>query len=172
MGHLAFAALADHHVPAIIAACSDWQELAPFGSPYWRPRSEAELCRKIAATSGPMPTTEYTFILTDNDQTVAECSVHAIDWRNRVASIGICVWRAEDRGSGYGRAGVAFLIDWAFQQLGLVRLEAWINEGNDASRALFTRFGFTHEGTLHQRYFTGGEHLDVHVLALLNSSPL
>ena len=48
-------ALAESHIPAILAACSDWEELAQFGPPYWRPRSSAELRRKIAATAGPQP---------------------------------------------------------------------------------------------------------------------
>jgi RimJ/RimL family protein N-acetyltransferase len=170
VARITFAALAEAHIPAIVAACANWQELAPSGSPYWRPRSEAELRRKATATAGPVPATDYTFVLCDGDRLVAECSVHSIDWRNRVASIGICVWRLEDRRSGYGVAGVAFLIDWAFGQLGLARLEAWVNEGNEASLALFTRLGFTHEAMLRQRYFWDGKWLNVHVLALLNPS--
>ena len=36
-------ALAESHITAILTACSDWEELARFGPPYWRPRSSAEL---------------------------------------------------------------------------------------------------------------------------------
>ena len=56
-------ALAEDHLPQIVAACGDWEELAQYGPPYWRPRSPAELRRKIAATAGPQPGTEYTFVL-------------------------------------------------------------------------------------------------------------
>lgn len=52
---VSLSALADAHVPAVVAACADWRELAAFGPPYWRPRSEAELRRKVAATAGPAP---------------------------------------------------------------------------------------------------------------------
>ena len=88
-------ALAESHVPVILAACSDWEELAQFGPPYWRPRSSAELRRKIAATAGPQPATEYTFVIAAEDaghdnaasdsaalpvgRLVGECSLHAID---------------------------------------------------------------------------------------------
>ena len=60
-------ALAESHIPAILAACSKWEELAQFGPPYWRPRSSAELRRKIAATAGPQPATEYTFVIATAD---------------------------------------------------------------------------------------------------------
>ena len=59
-------ALASRHIPYILDACQDWHELAQYGPPYWRPRSEAELQRKIAATSGPVPGTEYNFVLVDD----------------------------------------------------------------------------------------------------------
>lgn len=165
---LTIAALSDVHVAQVIGASDDWQELAQFGPPFWRPRSAAELYRKIAATSGPQPGTEYCFVLDSADGSlVGECSIHAIDWRNRVAQIGVCVWNPDDRRQGYGGAAVRFLLDWGFGYLGLERLEAWIVEGNEPSLALFRKFGFVEEGTLRQRYLCAGVRRDVHVLALL-----
>lgn len=88
-------ALAESHIPAILTACADWEELAQFGPPYWRPRSSAELRCKITATAGPQPATEYTFVIAAEDagpdnaandptalpvgRLVGECSLHAID---------------------------------------------------------------------------------------------
>lgn len=159
-------ALADAHIPAILDACSDWEELAQFGPPYWRPRSEAELHRKVAATAGPLPATEYSFVLLDEDgQLVGECSIHAIDWRSRVAQVGICVWNPSNRRRGYGSAGVQFATVWAIEDLGLERLEAWIVEGNDGSVELFTRLGYVHEASLSSRYVHAGSRHSVRILA-------
>lgn len=58
-------ALASRHIPDVLDACRDWRELAQYGPPYWRPRSEAELQRKIAATSGPALASEYNFVLVE-----------------------------------------------------------------------------------------------------------
>lgn len=162
---ITIAALADEHVSPIVAACRDWQELAVFGPPYWRPRSPAELRRKVAATAGPQPSTEYSFVVTDGDRLVGECSVHGIDWRNRLAQVGVCIWNPADRGKGYGSAAVGYVVDWGTGYLGLVRLEAWIVEGNEASLKLFNRFGFAHEGTLQGRYLHAGRRRAMHVLA-------
>lgn len=171
MATVSLRALTDAHIPSILDACSDWQELAQYGPPYWRPRSSAELLRKIAATSGPQPATEYTFVLVDETaRLVGECSVHAIDWRSRVAQVGICVWSPADRGQGFGRVGVEQMMNWGFGHLGLHRLEAWILTTNQPSRAMFERCGFLHEGTLRARYLYHGKHHDVDVLSRLADS--
>lgn len=82
-------ALSEAHIPTILEACADWEELARYGAPYWRPRSSAELRRKIADTAGPQPATAYSFVLADSDgRLVGETSIHAIDWRSRVAQVG------------------------------------------------------------------------------------
>lgn len=158
-------ALAPEHIPLILEACADWQELAQYGAPYWRPRSSAALQRKITDTAGPGPATAYTFVIAVGDRLVGEASVHSIEWRSRVGQIGICIWRPEDRGQGYGRAGTSAIIEWAQGYLGLIRLEAWILAGNLASHRLFTQLGFTEEGILRSRYLSGGHRHDVHVLA-------
>ena len=58
-------ALAPEHIPFIVEACANWRELAQWEPPYWRPRSAAELQRKIADTSDSMPAGAYTFVIED-----------------------------------------------------------------------------------------------------------
>ncbi len=49
-------------------------------------------------------------------------------------------------GRGYGREAVGLLLDHAFRDLGLNRVEANIRTGNERSRRLAAAFGFRHEG--------------------------
>ena len=110
--------------------------------------------------------TAYSFVLADSEgRLVGEASIHAIDWRSRVAQVGICIWRPSDRGKGYGAAGSRAVIDWAVSHLGLHRLEAWILISNGASLGLFRSLGFVDEGRLTQRYLMDGQHMDMLVLA-------
>jgi len=162
-------ALAEDDVAHVLSACKDWEELAPFGPPYWRPRSPAELRRKVAVTAGPQPSIEYYFVVSADGVLVGECSVHAIDWRNRVAQIGVCIWDPDNRRRGYGRPAVQCVLDWGCGYLGLERLEAWIVEGNEPSFALFRRLGFQHEATFRGRYLHAGVRKDMHVFGLLAS---
>lgn len=160
-------ALSEARIPEIVSACADWQELARYGPPYWRRRSEAELHRKVAAMAGPTLAPEYNYVVVCDGRAVGECSVHSIDYRNRVAQVGVCIWRPEDRRQGFGRASVIEVARWAFGYLGLRKLEAWIVEGNDPSLRLFEALDFVPEGVLRGRYFYAGRHHDVHVLGLL-----
>lgn len=168
---IALQALAPEHIPQILDACADWHELAQHGPPYWRPRSAAELQRKISDTAGPQLATAYTFIIVDDQRLVGETSIHAIDWRNRVAQVGICVWRPSDRRRGYGIAGCTAAITWAAEHLGIRRLEAWILEDNSASLELFRALDFEQEGILKHRYLHEGQHKDIYVLARLVQDP-
>lgn len=134
-------------IPAVLAACANWRELSRWGPPYWRPRAEAELARKAAGMAGPTSSSEYLFLIEHQDESssqdgdtpgrsrlVGECQLHAIDWRNRHAQIGVCIWRPDDRYHGYGIQAVEQLVTWARDELGLARLEAsWILAGNTAS---------------------------------------
>ncbi len=161
-------ALRPEHIPYILAACSDWKELSQYGPPYWRPRSTAELQRKIDDTAGPTPAQAFTFVLADENRLVGECSIHAIDWRNRHAQIGVCIWSPSDRRRGYGRAGVSFVSDWGMQHLNLLKLEAWILSSNQASKRLFEEFGYRLEGTLRARYCHDGANHDIDIFGLVS----
>lgn len=54
-------------------------------------------------------------------------------------------------GRGYGREAVGLLLDHAFRDLGLNRVEANIRTGNERSRRLAARLGLVHEATLRGR---------------------
>lgn len=118
---------------------------------------------------------EYTFViatadpgLLEGERLVGECSIHGIDWRNRFAQVGICIWDPKERGHGYGGAAVREAMEWAVGFVGLQRIEAWIVEGNAASLALFVGLGFVEEGLLRDRYFVGGRQKGMYVLAWTN----
>lgn len=163
-------ALSEAQIPAIVEACADWEELAAFGAPYWRPRSTAELRRRIASTAGPNLASEYTLVIVESGVLLGECSVHAIDWRNRVAQVAVCIWQPAHRGDGRGPESLRQLVHWATDYLGLRRLEAWILEGNQASIRMVTAQGFAWEGVLRQRYLDDGQWRDVHVYAYLTEA--
>ncbi len=55
----------------------------------------------------------------------------------------------------------------AFGVAGVRRLEAEVNPANHASNALLQRLGFSHEGTLRQRWVNKGAAYDTHLYGLL-----
>ena len=52
------------------------------------------------------------------------------------------------RGRGIMTDAVRLVCRWGFADLGLGRIEWWANVGNDASRRVAEKVGFTMEGTV------------------------
>lgn len=92
--------------------------------------------------------------------------VHSIDWVNRNTSIGYWL-TAEARGKGVMTTAVRALIDHAFSEWNLHRIEIHCAPENDRSRAIPERLGFREEATLRETELVGGRYLDSVVYGLL-----
>lgn len=79
-------------------------------------------------------------------------------------------WTAkEERGRGCTVEAARAVIGWAFDALGVERLEWYAEAGNDASRAVALKAGFRMEGTMRSRVVHAGTRRDAWVAALLPS---
>lgn len=86
--------------------------------------------------------------------------------RRHVGQIGMGV-RDDWQGRGVGTALMAAAIDLADNWLNLIRLELTVYTDNAAALALYQKFGFVVEGTLHAYAFRGGRYVDVLTMARL-----
>ncbi|MFC4543630.1 GNAT family N-acetyltransferase [Halosolutus amylolyticus] len=71
------------------------------------------------------------------------------------------------QGEGYATEAVSAVVEYAFAELGLHRVEARAFAENDRSRALLDRLGFVHEGTERECDFANGEYRNVERYGLL-----
>jgi ribosomal-protein-alanine N-acetyltransferase len=63
--------------------------------------------------------------------------------------IGLGYWIVPSaRGRGYGTRAVRVAADWALSDLGVARVEAWVDPGNEPSIRLLAAAGFAREGLL------------------------
>jgi ribosomal-protein-serine acetyltransferase len=91
---------------------------------------------------------------------------HAVDWINRNTSLGY--WLAADmQGRGTMTTIVRALVDFAFYEWELHRLEIHCAPENRRSRAIPERLGFREEATLREAELVGGRYLDSVVYGLL-----
>ena len=74
------------------------------------------------------------------------------------------------RGQGIVTRTVEAMMDWAFGERDLRRLEWRCAPGNEPSRAIPRRLGFTHEGTLRQAFRVREDFHDLEVWSLLATS--
>jgi ribosomal-protein-serine acetyltransferase len=97
---------------------------------------------------------------------VGVAGMHRIDWANRSVELGY--WLAEDaQGRGLMTAAVAALVDHAFDDRLLHRVQICAAVDNARSRALIERLGFTFEGLARAHYRIGGGYHDDAVYAML-----
>jgi ribosomal-protein-serine acetyltransferase len=80
---------------------------------------------------------------------VGVAGFHGVDWPNRATSLGYWLAQGEE-GRGMMTHAVRALVEHAFGQWRLNRVEIRADVENLRSRALAERLGFTHEGTLRQ----------------------
>jgi ribosomal-protein-alanine N-acetyltransferase len=97
---------------------------------------------------------------------IGTTTLHRLQLVHRRAEIGFALARAH-WGQGLASEAVTALAGFAFEALGLHRLEASVDPRNQASLRLLERQGFEREGYLRERFFLGGEIQDDVLLGLL-----
>jgi RimJ/RimL family protein N-acetyltransferase len=150
------------------AACADDAIPRWTGFPYEMTEEEASrLVRdRIRATDEG---TSISFAVVDRAETVlGSVSLLWLDWPNAVGWVAYWL-RPESRGAGIGTRAVVMLCEWAFESLGLARLQLTVDVRNDASRRLAERAGFRLEGTLRSSRSIHGERIDEYLYSLLPS---
>jgi RimJ/RimL family protein N-acetyltransferase len=90
-----------------------------------------------------------------------------IHWQDRRAEHAILIGQPEYRSQGYGRETIMTCSRYAFEEIGLLRLEALILETNSSSLKAYQACGYQIEGVLRQRSLRQGIWANTVVLGLL-----
>jgi RimJ/RimL family protein N-acetyltransferase len=77
----------------------------------------------------------------------------------------------EARGRGLARGTVELVTDWAFAELGLVRVQLRIEPENEASCSVALRAGYQHEGVLRAAHWVRGRRADISIYSRLPDDP-
>ena len=109
---------------------------------------------------------QWGLVLPDHDRVVGTCTLAGLDWHNRRCEIGFALAKAYWR-RGLARKGVSLVLEHAFRDLELHRIEADVDPENAGSLRLLERLGFRREGLMRQRYLEQGEFQDSVFLGLL-----
>jgi RimJ/RimL family protein N-acetyltransferase len=104
-----------------------------------------------------------------SEQLVGQCGV-AID-RQRNAGEAFYWIGAPARGRGFARAALALVVRYAFEHVGLERVELKIDPENFASQSVARASGFTYEGTLRSDQPFKGRRMDSQLWSRLPSDP-
>lgn len=91
------------------------------------------------------------------------------DPKNNRAGVGIVIQKSKNRKQNIGSEALELLIEYAFYNLNLHQLYANIGTENEASKALFTKFGFKMIGVKKEWTFVNGVYKDEAVFQLINT---
>jgi RimJ/RimL family protein N-acetyltransferase len=102
----------------------------------------------------------------EDDLVIGTCTLFHLDMDNKRGEIGYALGR-EHWGKGYMGEALRALLDFAFREAGLHRLEADVDPRNAASIQSLERLGFQREGLLRERWIVNGEIQDALFFGLL-----
>lgn len=97
---------------------------------------------------------------------IGTCGFADMDLANNKGEIGY-VLSPSYQGRGYMKEAVTAILDLAFCNLGLERVEIRIMDGNAASVKFASSLGFKHEGTLRNCLLLRGEYKTLHYYSIL-----
>ena len=112
----------------------------------------------------------FRFVIeTPDDGAVGIATLTSIDWKNRTATHGIKLANKEKRTKGIGTDTVMALMRYAFEELGLHRLDgSWFDE-NIASKSLYKKCGWKEEGVKRECVFKHGKWRNLTIVGALES---
>jgi RimJ/RimL family protein N-acetyltransferase len=102
----------------------------------------------------------------ESDQVIGTCTLYNLDLPHRRAEVGFAL-RRDTWGRGLAGEALDVLLGFAFDALGLHRIEADADPNNERSLRVLERRGFRREGYLRERWHHLGQVHDAIFLGLL-----
>jgi ribosomal-protein-alanine N-acetyltransferase len=159
--------LRDEDFPALFAIFGDEETMRYWSTPKVASVDEvAAIVNRIRASFVARDAFQWGFAARDSDEILGTTTLHRVNWPHRRAEVGYALNRAH-WGKGLASEAVGAVVAFAFETLGLHRLEADTDPRNAASIGVLERLGFVRDGLLKERYHVGGEVQDALLLGLL-----
>jgi RimJ/RimL family protein N-acetyltransferase len=103
----------------------------------------------------------------EDDRLIGKAVLHRIEWTNGNCFVQLGIGSAEDRRKGYGTQALQMLLRFAFAELNLFRVTAYVPEYNEGAGALLQKFGFMQEVCRRRALERDGRRWDLYVFGLL-----
>ncbi len=101
------------------------------------------------------------------DEVLGLISLLDINYINRSGTLHIMIGGAENRGKGLGTFAVKAMIEHAFLNLNLRRIELGVLENNISAIHLYEKCGFCREGMKRESNYKSGKYINMIIMALL-----
>lgn len=106
-------------------------------------------------------------VLKKTDMVIGNMGLHRIHWIDRRATTGTAIWEASCREKGYGSEAKKLFLKYAFDTIGLNRIDSTVNASNTRSIAYNKKCGYMLEGTMRQAKYANGAFEDQVLMSIL-----
>jgi [ribosomal protein S5]-alanine N-acetyltransferase len=162
-------ALGDDDAPAMLSIFGDAEVMRYWSSPpLVSVEGATDLVHDIGRAFVERRLFQWGVCARDADEVLGTCTLFNVDLSHRRGEVGFAL-RRDVWGQGFATEALAVLIAFAFETMGLHRLEADVDPHNERSQRLLARHGFRREGYLRERWHHLGQIHDAIFLGLLRS---
>jgi [ribosomal protein S5]-alanine N-acetyltransferase len=159
----------EHDAAALFPIYSSPAVMRYWSTPPWTSIEQAR--ESIAGDVGALESGHHLRLGLERKQDKAllgTCSLFNLHAASRRAELGYAL-DSRTWGRGYMNEALVVLVEFAFAELNLNRIEADIDPRNEASARSLARLGFKREGHLRERWIVDGEVSDTAFYGLLRS---
>jgi len=147
---------------------NDRESVRYLSARYWMPQSAADASDFVdhamhAGANGAF------FVIADptDERYLGQIDLFSINWKLRSSEMGIVLGLEAQRGHGIGTEAIGLLLEYAFQTLGLERVELEVDTGNKRAIRCYEKAGFVLEGVKRHAFMVDGEYSDLAVMSVL-----
>lgn len=94
--------------------------------------------------------------------------IERISWNNGVGGIAIGIGDLKQCGKCYGKEALSLVMDFAFRELNLHRLQLIAISYNERAIRLYEKLGFKREGIYREAVFRDGKRYDIYLYGVLD----
>ena len=111
---------------------------------------------------------EYLFAicLADMDRHIGNIKLGPVNPHHKHGDVSLFIGEKDCWGKGYATAAIRLITDWAFRNLGLIKLNAGCYAENEGSARAFERCGYKREGLERDQFIYRGRPTDSILLGL------
>ncbi len=111
---------------------------------------------------------DFAVVFKENGKMIGTAGFTSYDEKNSVAEVGYVINSAY-RNIGLGTEALAAIINFAFCEIGVNRVEARYMKENTASLCVMKKCGMTFEGIMREKLLNNGKYCDIGICSVLKS---
>ena len=132
-----------------------------------KPQTEADLGKWLEEEAKKPNAYQFAIRPVDGDGLLGLLESDFILWNHGSGWIAIGFGEREHWGKGYGREAMQMLLDFAFRELNLYRVQLTVFAYNERAIALYEKLGFVREGVYREFLLRDGQRYDMLLYGLL-----